>query len=300
MSGYYIDLLPFPNEAGAIPTSNVTREDAARLCESKGKRLCTELEWERACKGADNRAYEYGDQYRPEPCGTGISAEQAAKRPSGERIGCKSGFGTLDMHGGVWEWTDSAWKRGASSAPDLNVLKGGNAVAGELVGRCANAIGRPKTTKSATMGLRCCAGTRNSAEVDFEPRNGAPLERSAKPAELAAPLAPVAAKAWGDAGSVTFGRAWTWRPVGNEELVVGAGCANAAVPAARRCGVMVARVLDGGAEPVAQFEAGHDVPEVAQFGEARKLRARATDARGGFTREITYGYGRVEIGEAKR
>jgi hypothetical protein len=51
---------------------------------------------------------------------------------------------------------------------------------------------------------------------------------------------------------------------------------------------------------VAQFEAGREAPEVAQFGEARKLRARGIDARGGFTREMTYGFGRVEIGDAKR
>jgi len=28
MSGFYIDMLPYPNEPGAIPTSNVTRDEA--------------------------------------------------------------------------------------------------------------------------------------------------------------------------------------------------------------------------------------------------------------------------------
>ena len=60
MAGFYIDLLPWPNEAGAIPTTNVTRDEAKRLCDSKQKRLCAELEWERACKGPDNLRYEYG------------------------------------------------------------------------------------------------------------------------------------------------------------------------------------------------------------------------------------------------
>jgi formylglycine-generating enzyme required for sulfatase activity len=49
MSGFYIDQLPYPNEPGAIPTTNVTRDEAEQLCAGKGKRLCTELEWERAC-----------------------------------------------------------------------------------------------------------------------------------------------------------------------------------------------------------------------------------------------------------
>src|SRR6185437_9810559 len=72
LGGFYIDLYPYPNEAGAIPTSNVAREDAAHLCETKGKRLCTELEWERSCKGPDNFTYEYGDPYRAASCLTGV------------------------------------------------------------------------------------------------------------------------------------------------------------------------------------------------------------------------------------
>src|SRR5580692_9765632 len=46
MGGFYIDILPWPNEAGAIQTTNVSEPEAERLCGSKGKRLCTELEWE--------------------------------------------------------------------------------------------------------------------------------------------------------------------------------------------------------------------------------------------------------------
>src|SRR5579864_9008544 len=38
LAGFYIDLLPYPDEVGAIPTTNVTRDDAAHLCASKGKR----------------------------------------------------------------------------------------------------------------------------------------------------------------------------------------------------------------------------------------------------------------------
>ena len=106
MGGFYIDMLPFPNEPGAIPTSNVTREEAEQLCSGKGKRLCTELEWERACKGPENASYEYGDTYRASACGTGVAPEEAAHRPAGEHAQCKSGFGVADMHGGVWEWTD--------------------------------------------------------------------------------------------------------------------------------------------------------------------------------------------------
>src|SRR5580700_1976937 len=35
MGGFYVDLLPWPNEAGAIQTTNVSESEAARLCDSK-------------------------------------------------------------------------------------------------------------------------------------------------------------------------------------------------------------------------------------------------------------------------
>ena len=107
MQGFYIDQHPWPNEPGAIPTTNVTRDEAEALCTSKGKRLCTELEWERACKGPENTTYEYGDAYRSATCGTGQAPEVAARRPAGESPQCKSGFGVSDMHGIVSEWTSS-------------------------------------------------------------------------------------------------------------------------------------------------------------------------------------------------
>ena len=153
LKGFYIDVFPHPNEEGAIPLTNVTQTEANGLCMEQGKRLCTELEWERACKGPDNTGYEYGERYRPEACGTGSTP---ALRPSGLRVGCRSEFGVRDLHGGVWEWTSSSW--GRSSPRQLVTVRGGNAPAGELVGRCANAMGRPAETKAGSVGFRCCAG----------------------------------------------------------------------------------------------------------------------------------------------
>src|SRR5271165_6629715 len=71
MGGFYMDLLPWPNEVGAIPTTNVSRDEAKTLCDSKGKRLCSELEWERACKGPESARYEYGPTYDAHVCGVG-------------------------------------------------------------------------------------------------------------------------------------------------------------------------------------------------------------------------------------
>src|SRR6266542_838792 len=64
LAGFYIDEFAYPNEVGAIPKTGMTRDEASGLCAAQGKRLCTELEWERACKGPANTTYEYGESYR--------------------------------------------------------------------------------------------------------------------------------------------------------------------------------------------------------------------------------------------
>jgi hypothetical protein len=297
MAGFYVDLLPYPNEPGAIPTTNVSRDEAQRLCEAKGKRLCSELEWERACKGPENTTFEYGNDYRGATCGTGVLVELAAKRPTGENVTCKSGFGVLEMHGGAWEWTDSAWGRSSGDA-HLGVLRGGNALAGELVGRCANGIGRKVGSRASTMGLRCCSGPRNEAEVELVVEKGPALERSAKPEELGAPLLPIAEREWKPENPLAFTAAWTWRPAPNELLLVGSACAKEKWWMS--CGLVVARPDMTGAHLVAHFEAGYEAPDVALFGEARKIRAKGADAQGAFVRDLVYSYGRVSVSEAKR
>lgn len=297
MGGFYIDLLPYPNEPGAIPTTNVTREEAEHLCSGKGKRLCTELEWERACKGPENASYEYGDAYRAAACGTGVSSEEAARRPSGEHAACKSGFGVADMHGGVWEWTDSPWGRGSKDG-SLGVLRGGNAVAGELVARCANAIGRATAKRSTTMGLRCCAGARNEATVQLTVKGTPGFQSVASPEDLHEAWEPVLRPALGTQAN-HFSRAWKWSPVPNEELVMILGCNTVGTPT---CQLAVGRALDGRPTLIASGDVGQAsaLPDVARVGDARHLRIRGLDPSGTFGRDITYIYGRVEIGRVNR
>lgn len=294
MGGFYIDTYPWPNEPGAIPTSNVTREEAEALCAAKGKRLCTELEWERACKGPGGTTYEYGDAYRSATCGTGVEPEHAARRPAGENAQCKSAFGVSDMHGIVFEWTSSSWGRGAKD-PTLGVLRGGNATAGELVGRCANGIARAPGKKSPIMGLRCCSGPKNEAEVKMtlEGTPGLALASSQVAGTWADELVTVVG-ANIDAKTL---RAWTWTPVANEAFTVVQGCGDRAP---RSCGLLVGRTRETKKLVAASVVVGRDPAELVKSGDARHLRLRALDTRGLFSRAITYVYGRVELGEAKR
>ncbi len=296
MSGFFIDVYPYPNEPGAIARTGMNRDEAVALCALQDKRLCTELEWERACKGPKSTIFEYGDTYRANECATGVRGRVP---PSGLLVGCKSDFGVHDMHGGAWEWTSSAWSRGApQKIPDggvLGVLRGGNGEPGEIVGRCANAIGRAVNTKRSDVGVRCCAGELNRAEVKLPITRGKTLEPRAlepelvhsveqslaqlSPADLPIPL------------PLQIDRLWRWHPLGNEELlVVALYCRK---PEHMISGVVVLRP---GTEPmrfVAFASSGWWLPVLRTDPNGRDLWVYGGDNQSGLRMHVSYLWGRV-------
>ena len=301
LGGFYIDVLPWPNEVGAIPTTNVSREEAARLCDGKSKRLCSELEWERACKGPDNVRYEYGATYDARVCSAGIPADTAARHPSGDRTACHSGFGVREMHGGAWEWTDSRWSRGAAAHLEtpLGVTRGGNDVAGELETRCAFAKPVAPASRLPSTGFRCCAGPRNDAEVTLAVTTGLPFEKTLHPARSSPPLAALDGQSCGPPLSpapCSLSRAWTWRPAPNVELSLAGGCLGHDPNA--RCAIAVSRMIGEREETIAQVDTGREIPEVVLVeGMDRRIRVRGADIHGQYFREIVFTYGRIEVKE---
>lgn len=298
LHGFYMDTFPFPNEEGAIPRTNVTQADAAALCEERDKRLCTELEWERSCKGPNNHTYEYGNAYRAERCGTGSSSTM---RPTGFLVGCKSEFGPRDMHGGVWEWTASPWGRG-SDRP-LVAVRGGNAPQGELVGRCANAVGRSAESRAANVGFRCCAGPRNESEVVLSVVRGDKLDARPTPdKELAASalrLLPAEAKQdIGEQKGFRFERHWVWRPIGNEELHVLSGCSGLAVKPA--CGIVLMRSTLTAPKVLTWVSSGHWAPMLHMDTDPRDMWLFGGDELGQFRRQVGYVWGQVSVGPKER
>ncbi len=138
---FSIDALPFPNDPTAAPTTNVTREEAQRLCESKNGRLCTELEWERACKGPEFDTYASGATWNP----------ACDKEPSR----CVSGFNVRAM-GFLREWTSSTFV----GDDNLGVIKGG----APSLHRCAARL-TDRSAPAVDVGFRCCHGPVNEARV---------------------------------------------------------------------------------------------------------------------------------------
>jgi hypothetical protein len=151
LGGYSIDRYLYPNDPQKPPLTGVPRARAAELCQQASGRLCTELEWERACKGPEGAVFAGGAAWDP-ACG---------KAPAS----CASGFGVLGMGAAVREWTAS------DIAPIENVqeraaaVRGARGDAAAQDHRCAHRAGVDASASGEDLGFRCCHGAPNAAAV---------------------------------------------------------------------------------------------------------------------------------------
>lgn len=219
---FSIDAYPYPNDPAQPAKTQITRDEAAALCKARGRRLCTDLEWERACKGPRNTRYEYGDRFDVKKCSTRQGTTPNGG-PVGALDGCASGFGVHAMHGFAFEWTSSAWERDTDDK-DSAVLRGGfgNQPFAHL--RCAAVRAAPPGQGDAKIGFRCCGGPENSAKVQIG-RETRPALEAVDPLDPALSARISAAMRNGklktdDGGEYTVEKAWRWHPVGHEDLVL--------------------------------------------------------------------------------
>jgi formylglycine-generating enzyme len=298
LEGFFMDAFAYPGEEGAIPLTNVTHAEAQGLCDKQGKRLCTELEWERACKGPKNLTYEYGQRYQATICRTG---EPSRTLPSGLHFSCRSDFSVHDMHGGIWEWTDSPWGRGTKDS--RVAIRGGNGADGELIGRCANAEPHAPDTPSRTLGFRCCSGPRNADVVNLSVVTGQALRLINIPEakllrSLEQKLPKEVAQDMKKRGLFRMNRLWEWRPLANEDLLIVGGCAG--VPPLRECGVLVVRRTLGRVDVLDWVSSGQFIPTLKMNAEARQVWMFGGDTRTHFKREIRFEWGKVAVGSLLR
>lgn len=151
LGAFEIDRLPYPNDSGQPPRTDVTRSQAQELCVQRGQRLCTELEWERACKGPDNDIYSTG-------AGWDSSCD---KNPSS----CASAFDVIGMGAALREWTSSTVEPADKEDRAFGALRGGRGGAAETEHRCARREPADPGAHGVDIGFRCCSGAANTATI---------------------------------------------------------------------------------------------------------------------------------------
>jgi len=166
LGGYEVDRLPYPNDPTKPPLVGVGRDEAERLCTERGARLCTELEWERACKGPGNDRYPSGAEWDPS-CASDL-------------LGCATGHGVVGMGTRFREWTRS--ELAAPGGKTAAVLRGAAAADKPEAHRCAARTNLPPNTLSDSIGFRCCVGAPNARKLS-EPQLGAAYRKHPLSAE---------------------------------------------------------------------------------------------------------------------
>jgi formylglycine-generating enzyme required for sulfatase activity len=156
VASFCVDIHEYPNKTGGLPRVQVTWAEARDACVSEGKRLCTEAEWEKACKGPDSSRFPYGENYDVESCNTeDASGTDRTVAPAGRHDWCRSDYGVMDLSGNVAEWTATRYADHADMTQ-----KGGSFDRPGYAARCAARKNGAPLERSPSVGFRCCADVR--------------------------------------------------------------------------------------------------------------------------------------------
>ena len=117
--------------AGVMPQGYISRDEATLACHNAGKRLCSWLEWRRACQGPSWRRYPYAGGARRGVCNVGkdhllhrffegerltydehfnsprLNAEPGFLAAAGAHAECVSPEGVADLVGNLHEWVST-------------------------------------------------------------------------------------------------------------------------------------------------------------------------------------------------
>jgi formylglycine-generating enzyme len=160
------DAMPACREAHLLPTSqldgasspvvNVDWCGAAEYCRWISAGLCAEPDptvdiWSRACMGPDGSLFPYGNHAVEGQCNVGAPDGGPGAVPWNDGS-CHGGYaGIFDMVGNVAEW-------GECDDSGACVVRGGS-YASMLDASCLGAEKLPPSTRSPSIGMRCCVAT---------------------------------------------------------------------------------------------------------------------------------------------
>jgi sulfatase modifying factor 1 len=145
-----------PAGEGELPVTFITWHAASAFCESAGKRLPAEAEWEFAAGRGADAEFPWGDEL----------PDATKANWSGANVGKPSRAGTFppahglsDMAGNVWEFVADAWKDsyvdGAKASPGRRVIRGGSFGGSPVNLRVRYRDSHPELGAGPHVGFRC-------------------------------------------------------------------------------------------------------------------------------------------------
>ena len=152
----------YPEGISENPVALVSYDDAVLYCKWKGKRLPSEEEWEKACRGTDGRKWPWGDGFEPAKANT-RALELLRSSPVGGFPTDASPYGVYDMAGNVREWTSSWYLPYPGSTlkrdtfgEQFRVIRGGSWIHPHLPeSRCASRGFVMPDMRHRSLGFRC-------------------------------------------------------------------------------------------------------------------------------------------------
>ena len=121
VNGFRISRVPVLGDDG-VPLTYVSRADAEAFCVANGVRLPTEIEWEAAARGGDDRLWPWGDE-SPDTTRATFGQGIGGPSPSGLHPAGAAPCGALDLAGNVYEWTADGGVRGGSYLSGADELR---------------------------------------------------------------------------------------------------------------------------------------------------------------------------------
>lgn len=156
----------YPAGQDNLPALGISWTEAGRYCESVGKRLPTEQEWEKAARGTEGQEYPWGPVFENTLANT-VEAGLGKPTRVGSYYASASPYGAMDMAGNAYEWV-SDWYEAYPGNTDVTkdygqifrVLRGGSFISEKFEARCAARHFDRMDSKRRDYGCRCAMNAR--------------------------------------------------------------------------------------------------------------------------------------------